>query len=120
MALSALESLAFVLLFEGFLSVDVVHFDVGAPALAREYFIASLVSATVVHLRYLVVLFVDRDRVDSWRESRLRLEGTRPNLIGIELDVRQEDIVEPGKRFLKVVNIAEGFALGGGAALVII
>lgn len=109
-ALSAQESLAFVLLFEGFLAVDVVHFDVGAPALPRQYFIASLVSAPVMYLRNLVVLFVDRDRVNSWRERRLGLDGARSHcFIRNELDLGQEDSVEPGKRFYLVVKLASGF-----------
>jgi hypothetical protein len=67
-AVGAGEGLAKMLFLEGLLAVDVIHFDVRAPALTRENTLAASMHAAEMNLAHLVVLFVDFRRVNARRK----------------------------------------------------
>lgn len=67
------ESLSDVLLLEGFLTIDVVHFNVGAPALPGKDTCAPEVHAPEVQFGHLVVLLVDLCGIDARREKNIAI-----------------------------------------------
>jgi hypothetical protein len=62
-----------VLFLEGFLSINVIHLNVGAPALPRKNAFAAFVDAAEVQFCYLVLFLVNHGRVNARREHRFLL-----------------------------------------------
>lgn len=61
------KGLTHVLLLKGLLPIDVVHFDMRSPALARKNALAADMNTSEMHLGHLIILLVNFRRINTRR-----------------------------------------------------